>query len=776
MPKSRGICHFNQNWKDKVKFPDLYYWVQEDTVSYKVKCFICKQSIDIANGGVSALNSHAKKQTHADYKSKNSVSTYFNNNSLTENANNTEISQKVDKPSTDLNSIDLNIAETSSLNKNKETRCTLGAYVNQEHVTRAEILYTLCQISKQASLRCFSDLSDCLPIMFPDSQIASKLKIHKDKLSYSVTYGLGPHFQKDLANLIRNAKFFSASFDEVLNKVAQKGQMDLVVKFWKDDKVETRYLNSCFLQAACATDLLKAFKLGFSSLGINTKKLINISMDGPNVNLKFFDDLKENLATEKNEFKLLQTGTCSLHIVNGSYKTALKKSGWEIDAYLKSLYLLFKDFPTRRGTFINLTKTTKFPKKFCTVRWTENSQVIERAIDMDLALDSYVRKVEAVKKAPNSKHFKIIKKFLADQLLKAKLGFSMHISSILEKFLIAFQDDKPLLPFLYSELFDLINKLLKKVLKPEVLNKIKKGSDVCKIDLQDGNNLCSLSKVDIGFNAEMAIDDLKEDEKKAKIKKNINYDQFFLDCQNFVLNVCRKLIEKCPLNYDIVKGASCLSPLVMRVVNTAKIRVQTALQILCKSGYITETACERIKNEYLEFIQNPEVIEDLKKFSLSRNRLDVFLMELNRKYECSEDLINFEQIILIIFHGNAAVERSFSINKNFLVENLEEASLVAQRCVFDYISSIGGKVKNINITKNMIRDFKLASSKRQEALTQRRESENLEKKRQREIDDQIKIIKSRKIEAEEALHLKSLEVSECARELDNLEKERKKIA
>lgn len=42
-------------------------------------------------------------------------------------------------------------------------------------------------------------------------------------------------------------------------------------------------------------------------------------------------------------------------------------------------------------------------------------------------------------------------------------------------------------------------------------------------------------------------------------------------------------------------------------------------------------------------------------------------------------LVKFMQKICVLFHGNAAVERSFSINKDCLVENLLERSLVAQR-------------------------------------------------------------------------------------------------
>lgn len=59
-------------------------------------------------------------------------------------------------------------------------------------------------------------------------------------------------------------------------------------------------------------------------------------------------------------------------------------------------------------------------------------------------------------------------------------------------------------------------------------------------------------------------------------------------------------------------------------------------------------------------------------------------------------------MILITFHGNASVERTFSYNKGFLVKNQHEDSLIALRNVYDAIRTTGG-FKNVEITNNMIK-------------------------------------------------------------------------
>ena len=87
---------------------------------------------------------------------------------------------------------------------------------------------------------------DLFPVMFPDSDIASRMRMHKDKNAYIVRYGLDPYLQQQLADVLNNCSFYTVSFDESLNKVAQKGQMDIVVRFWNTrngaNNVSTRYL------------------------------------------------------------------------------------------------------------------------------------------------------------------------------------------------------------------------------------------------------------------------------------------------------------------------------------------------------------------------------------------------------------------------------------------------------------------------------------------------------------------------------------------------------
>ena len=68
--------------------------------------------------------------------------------------------------------------------------------------------------------------------------------------------------------------------------------MDFTVRYFKNDKVESRYLTSLYIGHTTAKDLKKKFEEVTEQLHL--KKLIQISMDGPNVNWKLLDSIAED--------------------------------------------------------------------------------------------------------------------------------------------------------------------------------------------------------------------------------------------------------------------------------------------------------------------------------------------------------------------------------------------------------------------------------------------------------------------------------------------------
>ncbi|CAH0562856.1 unnamed protein product [Brassicogethes aeneus] len=123
------------------------------------------------------------------------------------------------------------------------------------------------------------------------------------------------------------------------------------------------------MTGATSQDILKHFKEGIKPLHLN--KLLQISIDGPNVNWKFV-----KLLCEEEEITLLEIGSCGLHVVHGAFQTGHNSVKWMVIDALSSFYFLFKDSLARRAAFTKLTNQTVFPLKYCRVRWVESVTVI----------------------------------------------------------------------------------------------------------------------------------------------------------------------------------------------------------------------------------------------------------------------------------------------------------------------------------------------------------------------------------------------------------------
>ena len=104
---------------------------------------------------------------------------------------------------------------------------------------------------------------------------------------------------------------------------------------------------------------------------------------------------------------------------------------------------------------------------------------------------------------------------------------------------------------------------------------------------------------------------------------------------------------------------------------------------------------------------------------------------------------------MVLSHGQATVERGFSINKELSVENLTERSFIAQRVIKDAISSAGGVIK-IEITKKLLTQASSARAKYHAYLEDQkkiREKSQLQSKR-KNIQKDISDLKTKKARLE----------------------------
>ena len=101
-----------------------------------------------------------------------------------------------------------------------------------------------------------------------------------------------PHFQQELVVSTKQSPYISLSFDESLNDVLQEKQMDVVIHFWNAiaKKIEVHYLDSKFLKRPNAINLLNKLLEAMNTFPLS-KKLIQLSMDGPDTNWQVLSHL-----------------------------------------------------------------------------------------------------------------------------------------------------------------------------------------------------------------------------------------------------------------------------------------------------------------------------------------------------------------------------------------------------------------------------------------------------------------------------------------------------
>ena len=122
----------------------------------------------------------------------------------------------------------------------------------------------------------------------------------------------------------------------------------MIVFGMKKKKDDSREIFWITIFGTC--DLMISFKKGTSKL--DHEKIIQILMDGPNVNWKSHHDyVTEREASNPDSTSLIEIRSCALHFVHGSYRTAMDGTGWKLDSLLKSLWYLFNESPARREDY-----------------------------------------------------------------------------------------------------------------------------------------------------------------------------------------------------------------------------------------------------------------------------------------------------------------------------------------------------------------------------------------------------------------------------------------
>ena len=134
---------------------------------------------------------------------------------------------------------------------------------------------------------------------------------------------------------------------------------------------------------------------------------------------------------------------------------------------------------------------------------------------------------------------------------------------------------------------------------------------------------------------------------------------------------------------------------------------------------------------------------------------DVFLSNFLHKIPKYKVIWKVCSIIFVLSHGQSAVERGFSINKELLVENLQEKSLVSQRMVYDHISTNKINIHEYELPSDVLKSYKLSNRRYNADLEETKKQEKIGTvaRKRKLIDEDIQVAKKKKDEVTKCIEV-----------------------
>ena len=243
--------------------------------------------------------------------------------------------------------------------------------------------------------------------------------------------------------------------------------------------------------------------------------------------------------------------------------------------------------------------------------------------------------------------------------------------------------------------------------------------------------------------------------------------QFRDDAKKLIITLLEKLWDKSPIASTVLRCLAIFDPMTMVSLKSKfflKRRLKSLLtkfmnlKILSPSqcdavnadfSKLKETELKRFKDTFSSYEQNTERIDDFcfRKINIQHYKSLSFLL----------------QILFIMSHGQAAVERGFSINNNVVEQNMSPETITARRLIKDHMLANGLTPESIHLSQNLIRSVRGAAQKYKDFLEEKRkESEREEEDRRLEVlsNDMIKL-KNRCQQMQRAIDEMEVESTEC---------------
>lgn len=158
--------------------------------------------------------------------------------------------------------------------------------------------------------------------MFSDSTIAKGLTLSTTKVSYIISFALGPYSKQQMIDNIKSG--FSLTYDETTGENSKK-VLQTRVQFYNEQehRVMSFHLETFYIGFAKGPDIMEKLLAAIDNGNLQLACLLMLGSDGPNVNKTVFRLMNEKVKSVRRK-GLLDIGSCNIHIAHNSFLKGLE--------------------------------------------------------------------------------------------------------------------------------------------------------------------------------------------------------------------------------------------------------------------------------------------------------------------------------------------------------------------------------------------------------------------------------------------------------------------
>lgn len=387
----------------------------------RVSCTICNSQLNCEYKGFQAISQHSESAKH-----KKNVKTHSS-----------QLRLLCDDTPNDTSPPVLN--DTIEILRDQRPPSSLKLTDYRDEATKAEIIWTMKNVTSNYSGKSCDDLGLTLQRMFPNEPTCKEFTLASSKLSYMVSDCVGPHFRDIFLTDVKNSTaHYTLCFDETTNDASQK-ELQTSIRYYSErqKRIQEFHLETFFIENGKGETIVKYLFLSLDNAKLPFERLLTLSRDGPNVNKKVFRLMNEEFK-KKTGKKLIDVGSCDIHIIHNGFKKGLDKYGKNIADLSINLHYFFDGEALRSEEYRTIQTKHKMEHhrfiKHLPARWLTLMDSALRIIEQQNVTEEYFLKYipKSRPEVMNSISYKtVVKHFKSSTLKGKKIVSNQHLLRVL---------------------------------------------------------------------------------------------------------------------------------------------------------------------------------------------------------------------------------------------------------------------------------------------------------------------------------------------------------